>query len=261
MRQRIIYCFMALFLIFSSPGCSLSSESPAPKVELTVSVPASMGELLSQIAKQYEQSHPQVDIRLNVGSSGALERQIEKGAPVDLFISAGKSEMEILSGKGLIQPETVRPFAGNQLVLIYPKTGSYPIHSLQELNTKEIKRISIGQPDSVPAGRYASQSLKHVGLWQKIQPKLVLAKDVRQVLTYVETNNVDAGIVYQTEAISSNQVVIAQYLDSSSHEPIQYLTGIVKSTPRLQTARQFQEYLFSQAAISILEKHGFLPQT
>ncbi|WP_170839642.1 molybdate ABC transporter substrate-binding protein [Lihuaxuella thermophila] len=229
------------------------------KVPVIVSAPASMSNVLLAISQQYEKLHPQVDIKLNFGSSGALKRQIEKGAAVDVFISAGKLEMDALSKQGRIDSDTIHNFAENELVLIRPAQTANPVRSLQDLNKNEVKRISIGEPNSVPAGRYAFQSLKHLRLWNDLQPKLVFAKDVRQVLTYVETKNVDAGIVYRTDALSSRKVAIVEQLDSASHEKILYCTGIVKNAAHHPEALQFQQYLLSKEAGYILVKNGFLP--
>lgn len=257
MKRRIVHIFIVMFVLCSVASCSSAPDPAAGKVPLIISAPASMSNALSQISKKYEELHPQVDLKLNFGSSGGLERQIEKGAPVDVFISAGKMEMDRLSEKEMVDSHTIQAFTGNTLVLIQPIDTASPIRFLQDLKKNEVKRIAIGEPTSVPAGRYAYQSFKHFHLWNNVKQKLVFAKDVRQVLTYVETKNVDGGIVYQTDAMASQKVAIVQYLDSSSHDPILYFTGIVKNTAHQPEAKQFQEYLLSKEARSILEKNGF----
>jgi len=172
-------------------GCGGAKEEPvgAETLDLTVAAAASVQDVAKELKRVYGEKNSGVVITYNFASSGTLQKQIEEGAPVDLFISAGKSQMDALEEKGLILPGTRKNLLGNDLVLIAGKDSG--LASFDELDDQTTEKISIGTPETAPAGRYAKEALISLGLWEKIQPKLVLAKDVRQVLTYVETGNVD----------------------------------------------------------------------
>lgn len=240
-----------MLLISLVTGCSSASDKPT----LIVSAPASMSDAVSEITRKFEASHPQVDVKVNFGASGSLEQQVEKGAPVDVYLSAGKKEMDTLTRKNLVK--TVHSFAGNSLVLIEPKDSADRIQSLKDLTNKNIKWLAIGEPGSVPAGRYAYQSLNSYHLWDNLKQKLVFGKDVRQVLTYVEKGNVNAGIVYKTDALTTKNIRIVQTLPENSHQPIQYFVGMVKQTQHANEAAEYENFLLSQESIRILHKYGF----
>ncbi|MBH8607452.1 molybdate ABC transporter substrate-binding protein [Thermoactinomyces sp. CICC 10521] len=246
----------AFFMLLSGlvTGCSPSSG----KATLIVSAPASMSDAVSEITRKFEASHPQVDVKVNFGASGSLKQQIEKGAPVDVYLSASKKEMDALTGKNLILKQTVHSFAGNSLVLIEPKTGSDHLQSLNDLTASRVKWVAIGEPKFVPAGRYADQALHSFHLWDDLKHKFVFGKDVRQVLTYVEQGQVNAGIVYKTDALTSKKVRIVQTLPENSHQPIQYFVGTVKQTKQAGIAAEYEKFLLSKQSIPILHKYGFV---
>ena len=173
---------------------------------LTVSAAISLKDALDEISHLYETEQAgRPAIHFNFGGSGTLQRQIEQGAPVDVFISASSKEMDALDSKGLLLSATRRNLVGNSVVLIVPK-GASGISSFEDLTNPAAKVIAIGEPKTVPAGEYAQEILTHLGIYDQLKSKLVLAKDVRQVLTHVETGNADAGIVYATDAKHSLKV-------------------------------------------------------
>ncbi|WP_227394928.1 molybdate ABC transporter substrate-binding protein [Jeotgalibacillus aurantiacus] len=233
---------------FLLAGCSQSEQSDTAKTELTISAAASLQDALEEIQSDFEQDNPDIKIQFNIGSSGSLSQQISQGAPVDLFFSAAEEPFDRLSEEGLISSEV--DLLGNSLVLITP--NEQEVSALEEL--PETVRISIGTPESVPAGQYAKEALEALDLWETVEGKMVYAKDVRQVLTYVETGNVDAGIVYQTDAMSSEDVTVVEELDSELHAPIVYPLGIVKES---EAARLFYDYLKSEEALAVFEEYGF----
>src|ERR1700752_2045722 len=189
--------------------------------ELTVSAAISLKDVLEEISHLYSADHPAAKVHFNLGGSGTLQRQIEQGAPVDIFISASPKEMDSLQSQGLLLPDTRKNLARTSVVLIVP-AGSTSISSFQDLTKAVVKTVAVGEPQTVPAGKYAQEVLTHFGMYDQLKPKLVLAKDVRQVLTYVETGNADAGIVYATDAKISKKVAVAATASEDSHSPVGY---------------------------------------
>jgi molybdate transport system substrate-binding protein len=179
-----------------------------------------------------------------------------QGAQVGIFISAGETQMDALQKENLLVPGTRRDLVGNQLVLIAP-AASQGIKDFPDLKTSAAKSIAVGDPQVVPAGMYAKQTLEHLNLLPAIQRKLVYAKDVRQVLTYVETGNADAGLVYATDARISNAVRVVATAPDDSHLPILYPIALLKDSKSPQAARTLLDALESPDSLSIFEKAGF----
>jgi molybdate transport system substrate-binding protein len=243
--------FVSLVLI----GCA-GSHAPNQPITLTISAAISLKDSLETISQNYEKSHPDQHVVCNFGASGTLQHQIEQGAPVDIFISAGENQMDALQKESLLVPGTRRDLVGNELVLIVPAT-SQGIKDFPDLKTSAAKSIAVGDPQVVPAGMYAKQTLEHLGLLPAIQRKLVFAKDVRQVLTYVDTGNADAGLVYATDARISNAVRVVATAPSDSHLPILYPIALLKDSKSPQPARTLLDALESPDALSVFEKAGF----
>jgi molybdate transport system substrate-binding protein len=230
-------------------------EETARRTELIVSAAASLQISLELLHTQYEASHPNIDLIFNYGSSGTLQQQIEQGAPVDVFLSAGQKQMDGLISKQFIDKS--QTILKNELVVVVASDSKKDWPSIQTLTSDEISKIAIGQPESVPAGLYAQQALKTLGLWDSVQKKLVYAKDVQQVLNYVETGNAEAGFVYQTDAQHSKKSKIAEYIDSDTHQPIVYPAGILNNSKHPEEALAFYNYLTSKEAQSIFTDFGF----
>lgn len=255
---------LSIFLFLFASGCSNNTEkqqeqpnqeAAVKKVELTVSAAASLQDALHDITADFEKEHSTIKINYNFGASGALQQQISQGAPVDLFFSAAEDKFDKLVQDGLIEKSKGMDLVGNELVLVVPKDSNKGIQTFEDLPKAE--RLSIGTPESVPAGQYAKDTLEHLGVWKDVEGKVVFAKDVRQVLTYVETNNVDAGIVYKTDALTSSKVKIAAAAEDNSHAPIIYPVGVMKDSAHPKEALAFYEYLQSQESMKILEEYGF----
>ncbi|NSL53261.1 molybdate ABC transporter substrate-binding protein [Calidifontibacillus erzurumensis] len=225
-------------------------------VELTISAAASLKNAMEVIQRTYQEEHPDTTLTFNFGSSGALQQQISQGAPVDLFFSAAEEKFDYLVEEGLINEEDGIDLLGNSLVLVIPKNES-SINSFEDLTKSEIDSISIGTYETVPAGKYAKEALEKMGIWEEIESKIVFAKDVRQVLSYVETGNVDAGLVYKTDALNSDKVEIVASADPAIHGPIIYPIGIIKNTKHYEEAKKFYEYLQSDHALKVFEEYGF----
>ena len=236
-------------------GCA-GSHSPNQPITLTISAAISLKDSLESVSQNYEKSHPDQHVVCNFGASGTLQHQIEQGAPVDIFISAGENQMDALQKENLLVPGTRRDLVGNQLVLIAP-AASQGIKGFPDLKTSAAKSVAVGDPQVVPAGMYAKQTLEHMNLLPAIQRKLVYAKDVRQVLTYVETGNADAGLVYATDARISNAVRVVATAPDDSHLPILYPIALLKDSKSPQAARTLLDALESPDSLSIFEKAGF----
>lgn len=257
-----------LLLVVLVVGCNHANSSNASfnqnhqveeikKVELTVSAAASMTDALQEIQKAYEESHFNVKINFNFGASGALQQQIEQGAPVDLFLSAAAKNMKALVDKQLIDSNEQLNLLKNELVVVVPADSPANIQSLKDLSSSDIGKLAIGIPESVPAGNYAKEALTTENMWNVLESKTVQGKDVRQVLQYVETGNADAGFVYKTDALTSSKVKIALTVDPASYPAIEYPIGIVKATKYHEEAEEFYNYLQTQAANDVFTKYGF----
>lgn len=232
------------------------NEAAAENVGLTISAAASLKEVLDTIQAAFREEHPEVALTFNYGSSGSLQQQISQGAPVDLFFSAAEDQFERLVEAGMIAEEDGIDLLGNELVLIVPK-GDQEIGGFKDLLKTEIDNISIGTPETVPAGKYAKEALEEMDLWEELESKIVFAKDVRQVLSYVETGNVEAGLVYHTDALTSEKVDIVAFADAKTHTPIIYPVGIIKDSDQYEIAKVFFAYLQSDEALKVFEEYGF----
>lgn len=248
---------LLFFLVAAFLELRPSAVIAQAKSEVTVSAAISLKDSLDEIGSIYEKAHPDVKISFNYGGSGTLQRQIEQGAPVDVFFSAAEKQMDDLQAKGMVDAGTRHNIVRNQLVLIAPAANT-TIHSFQDLSNGDTKIVALGEPATVPAGMYARQTLEHLGLLASVQKKIVLAKDVRAVLTYVETGNADAGLVYQTDAQGSAKVRIVAVAPADSHDPIVYPAAILKGAKNLPEDKSFFAFLSGSEARAIFQKHGFL---
>ena len=262
MKRRRFISVMLLAVILAAGsfpvGIESASAAAAARVEVTVSAAVSLKDALDEISRLYRQQKPDTMLRFNLGSSGTLMRQIEQGAPVDLFISASPDEMNVLGSKGLLLDGTRRDLLKNRIVLIVP-AGNSPVATFQDLEKPQVKQIAIGEPQTVPAGTYAKQVLTHLGMYDRLQTKFILAKDVRQVLTYVASGNVDAGIVYATDAKASDKVKVVATAAEDWHSPVIYPEAVLKGSEHAAAAKDFEMFLSGPAARSVFEKYGFIP--
>lgn len=260
----VLGCLWSVWLAGCGAASPPSDETAAaaaavPKVELLVSAAASLTDVLGEIGANYESAHPGIKLVFNFGASGVLQQQIEQGAPADLFFSAAESNMKALLDKQLIDAAYVRQVVRNELVAVVPKDGGGSVPSqLADLDQTAVKTVAIGIPESVPAGAYAKQALTGAKLWEALQPKIVQAKDVRQVLAYVETGNADIGFVYRTDALISDKAKVAFAVDPSLYAPAAYPLGVVKTTKQAEDSRKLFDYLLGKEAAEVFRKYGFL---
>lgn len=240
----------ALFLLVLCPA--------AGAVRLTVSAAASLTDAFTDIEPAFETAHPGVDVVMNFASSGALYRQIEQGAPVDVFASANQKWMDKAEAGGLILPGTRETFARNALVLAVSRGSRAQVRSMRDLAGPQVATVAIGTPETVPAGQYAKTALVAAGLWEALQPKYIFAESVRQVLDYLRRDEVDAGFVYMTDAVKAGdkvQVVAAVPLEIHVTYPI----GVLQEAAEKELARAFVDFVTGPEGQALLGKRGFGP--
>ncbi|MDR2295704.1 MAG: molybdate ABC transporter substrate-binding protein [Clostridiales Family XIII bacterium] len=227
----------------------------ATGVELNISAAASLTDALEEIYAEYQTVSADI-IHFNFAASGTLQKQIAEGAPCDLFLSASKGHMDGLAEENLIVPESRKDLLGNALTLIAAaeKAGVVGVDSL---TSADVASIAIGEPESVPAGNYAKQAFESLGIWADVESKLIFAKDVRQVLEYVETGNADCGLVYRSDAALMETGVIVTDLPEDSHSPIVYPAALIAGSENEAAAQAFYAYLQSDYAKDVFEKYGF----
>lgn len=250
--------FVTLFVLVGLLAACGNQEKEAATnepVELTISAAASLQDALEELKTTYEQQHDTIKILYNFGGSGALQQQILQGAPADLFFSAAKDKFDALVEKEMIDQKLGTDLLANDLVLIVPKSNEKQIQSFEDL--QQAGKIALGTPETVPAGQYGVDTLKNMQLWDSLESKVVYTKDVRQVLTYTETENVDAGMVYKTDALVSDKVNVVATADYAMHAPIIYPVGVLKASKHGQEAEDFYHFLQSDEAMDVFEKYGF----
>jgi molybdate transport system substrate-binding protein len=242
------------------PGCRSGAPAPSgsPRAnELTISAAVSLKDAFNEIAELNEKRNG-TKVHFNFGASGALQKQIEQGAPADIFASAGAKQMDDLATKALIVLSSRQDFARNELVLVVPPSG-VAVSSFADLNKGEVRKIAVGNPKTVPAGQYTEQMFTRLKLFPQIQSKLIFAEDVRQVLDYVVRGEVDAGVVYSSDALSAGaKVKVAARAAGDSHDPILYPIAVVKESQQKEAAQKFIDLVVSADGQSILTKHGFV---
>jgi len=258
---------IALMLaVVSASGCSRADSEPnsqpiaTEKTEVILSAAASLAAPLERIKADLEREQPDLRLTVNLGASGSLQKQIEQGAPADLFWSAASKQMDELGQKGLLLADTRVDAAGNELVLIAPKDRVAmlkDVGSFADLTQASVRKIGIGSPETVPVGTYGQQVLQKTKVWDALQSKLVYGKDVKQVLTYVERGDVDAGIVYRSDAHGSDHVQVLAQAEADSHQPITYPIAVLKSSAHPDSAKRVLAYIRSDHAQDILVQNGF----
>lgn len=238
----------------------LLTPAPAAAQEMVLSVAVSMKEAVEELARGFTSGRPGVVLRFNFGASGELQKQIEAGAPVDLFVSAAQRQMDELEKAGLIVPSSRRAFARNALAVIKPTDSRIDISKPGDLLDPRVKRIVIGNPKTVPVGQYSEESLRAFGLWERVQPRLVLAENVRQALDYVVRGEVDAGFVYTTDAATRvGRVTEAFRPSEDTYRPIVYPAAVMAASRQRMLAQNFVDFLVSREGQVVLERLGFQP--
>lgn len=242
--------------LFAAALIALSSPLSASAADITVSAAASLTNAFTEMKEAFEKKHADIKVTTNFAASNPLLRQIEEGAPVDVFASADQATMNKAQDKKLIVESTRVNFALNDLVLITPSDSKLGLAGPNDLSGDKVQKIAVGNPESVPAGRYAKASLTASGLWESLSPKYIMGESVRQTLDYVSRGEVDAGIVYGTDAKQAgDKVAVAAVL--SGHEPVLYPIAVIKDAKAAKEAQAFIDFVLSDEGTAILAKYGF----
>ena len=237
-------------LALVQPGLVLGAQ------ELMVSAAASLTNAFQEIGQRFEQQHPGTKVIFNFAASGYLLQQIAQGAPVDVFASADQKTMNQAQEKELIVPASRKNFVSNTLVLIVPQDSRLVLTGPKDLVLLQVKRVAVGNPATVPVGRYTQEALTQAGLWESLQPKLIMGESVRQVLDYVSRAEVDAGLVYATDAaIAQGKVKTAA--EVQGHQPIVYPVALVAASQKQALGQEFLNFLSAPESVAILSKYGF----
>jgi molybdate transport system substrate-binding protein len=257
MKNKYLLVTTIILLIASMvivAGCTAQKQEP---IVLTVSAAASTTDVLKEATDLYMKKYSNVTVTLNFGSSGTLQKQIEQGAPADIFLSAAAKQMDSLQTAGLIIDSTRKNLLNNKVVLVVPSNSTFTITSFKDLTSDKVKKIAIGDPESVPAGTYGKKAFDMIGIYEQVKTKFILGSDVRAVLAYVEAGNVDAGIVYSTDAAITKGVKIAADAPSEINNEIVYPIAVIKSSKNAAEAESYINFLFGNEAKALFNKYGF----
>jgi molybdate transport system substrate-binding protein len=228
----------------------------AHAADLVVSAASSLTNAFTDIGRAFEQTQPRTKVLFNFAGSGHLLQQIARGAPVDVFASADQETMDQAAAKQLIESGSRVDFARNALVVVAPAASNLKLKDLRQLGDPAIQHIAMGNPESVPVGRYSKSALLAAGLWGSLQEKMVTTQNVRQSLDYVARREVEAAFVYRTDAaILSDKVRVV--LEVATETPILYPAAIVKESIGRPEATSFMAFLRSEASQKILRRYGF----
>jgi len=246
---------LALLLVGLLPACRRTgSDGPQRPATLTVSAASDLTFAFQEIGRRFEEETG-IPVRFNFGSSGQLAQQIEQGAPVDLFASANVAYIEELERQGLILPDTKQVYAQGRIILWTRTDSPLQITGIEDLARPEVERIAIANPDHAPYGVAARQALQAAGLWEVIQPKLVLGENVRQTLQYAETGNVDVAIVARSLGVEGEGRWVL--IPEEMHRPIDQAMAVVRGTPHEEEARRFAAFVSGPQGRPILRRYGF----
>ncbi len=247
-RARWILCTLLLGTI--RPNLARAED-------LSVFAAASLTEALNEIAAVYQKETGTRPV-FNFAASSLLARQIQEGAPADVFFSADEAKMEGLDKKGLLSPGTRRSLLSNSLVIVVHRDSRLTARAAADLAGPQFAHIALAEPQTVPAGIYAREYLKRQGLWSKIIDKVIPTENVRAALAAVESGNVDAGIVYKTDAAISKNVRVVHEVPIDEGPVISYPVAVLADSRQIESAKRFVTYLGSEASLSTFRRHGFL---
>ena len=236
--KKIIFVFFLISYLFVSCNQSNNTQSNSENKEIYVLAAASLTDVLTELANNYKKE-TSTEIIFSFASSGALQAQIEASAPADIFFSAAQKQMNALEEKGLIDSETRKDLLENKVVLISPKNSNLNIKSFTDITNSNVKKLGLGEPKSVPVGQYSEEILSNLSILDIAKEKAVYGSDVRNVLDWVETAEVDCGIVYATDAKIAKNINIIAEAPEGTHKKVIYPISIIKSSQNKEEAKKF----------------------
>lgn len=254
--KNIIFAFFLISYLFVSCNQSNSAKSNSENKEIYVLAAASLTDVLTELANNYKQE-TSTEIIFSFASSGALQAQIEASAPADIFFSAAQKQMNALEEKGLIDSETRKDLLENKVVLITPKNSNLNIKSFTYITNSNVRKLGLGEPKSVPVGQYSEEILSNLSILDIAKEKAVYGSDVRNVLDWVETAEVDCGIVYATDAKIAKNINIIAEAPEGTHKKVIYPIAIIKSSQNKEEAKKFIEYISTDKSKEIFKNYGF----
>lgn len=274
MKKRMISALVSAMMLFAllagcggqtiesspSPSASAPASASGQEVELYVSAAASLTDVFNELAEAYKTVAPNVKLTFTFDSSGTLQTQIEEGAPADVFVSAALKQMNALDKKDLVVSDTIKKLLVNKVVLIVPKDSTADIKSFEDVATEKVSMVAIGE-SSVPVGQYTEEIYTNLNLWDKVKAKANFGSNVRAVLAWVEGGEVDCGIVYATDAASSDQVKVVCEAPEGTHQAVIYPAAVLKNSTHSEEAKAFVDFLSSDTATAIFEAAGFTMNT
>ena len=249
-RPLLSGLLLALLCLVALAACDGDGDE-----ELVVFAAASLTDVLTELGEDYE-VETGTKVLFNFGASQQLARQIIDGAPADLLVSAGRQPVDLLIGRDGLASEPI-DLLGNELVVVARRDFARPPDELAGLASGSVASVSIPDPDLSPAGNYAREAIRSLGLWEELSDKMVPTADVRAALTNVERGNTDLAIVYRTDALSGEGLVILDIVDAGSHSPIVYPIALTARGERAEAARRFASYLSGTRAESAFSRYGF----
>lgn len=266
--KRTIFVFTGviswLLMMMVMGGCnspstpSSATSKQVESIELNISAAASLTDALHAVNELYMQQNKNITIVANFAASGTLQKQIEQGAPADVFISAAAKQMNALQDNGLIINDTLQNLLTNKIVLVVPSNSTLQITGFMDLLKDNVKQIAIGDPEFVPSGIYGKQALVLLGIYESVQGKLIMQIDTPHVLGYIESGNVDAGIVYSTDAALTDKVIVVANAPDEVNSQIVYPIAITQASKNVDAAKVYINFLNSNESKAIFEKYGFI---
>ncbi|MBN1322278.1 MAG: molybdate ABC transporter substrate-binding protein [Thermoleophilia bacterium] len=243
----------------TTTAAELTTTTLGEPQELTISAASSLKAAFTEAAAAFDEAN-NAKTTLNFDASGTLQKQIESGAPVDVFAAAAMKQVNALVEGGFIDEAAVRVFAGNEIVVAMPVDSSLEVASFEDLTKADVKKVAYGDPAAAPHGVYAEETMATLGILDQVKPKVIYTKNASQTLTYVTSGEVDAGIMFSTDAVAGGEEVkVAAVSDPSWHGTIVYPAAMVAASKNKDLAQAFVDFLVGPEGQAILQKHGFVP--
>jgi molybdate transport system substrate-binding protein len=248
------FAALTITLLISFSACTRQSPAGNNQTELTVAAAADLTPAFEELGREFQATH-HVKVVFSFGSTGVLARQIENGAPMDLFAAANTDYIDQLDKQGLILPGTTKVYARGRITLWTPKDSHLHVEKISDLTQPEVKRVAIANPDHAPYGMIAREAMQRAGVWETVQPKLVYGENIRQALQYAQTGNVEVAIVALSLSIQSDGkwVLVPEDL----HKPLDQALAVIKGTKNERAAREFADFVTGAEGRSIMRKYGF----